>query len=271
VDSIPDAPHLDPAVRFSWESLRFLNPRSGETVTWLVVGAWAGDLETTSEPDGGATYRVETRVAVRRGTAVVVEAGITELMRDDPLENDDAVIGRLPITLGPGTHPFTLVVQDLNEGGTAKGNWTQDTIRALAQSNLPEISDLAVAADSGGTWTRDGATYLAVSPSHLTRPDGTIHLYFEVYGMRDDTPYEVEIRAVPERDANLIWAITPSALAYRAAFESRIPGRGGISPHHLRVELADTRDGAYIIGVRVTDRSSGRQSLPVTTPVVRRR
>jgi hypothetical protein len=162
------------------------------------------------------------------------------------------------------------MVQDLNESGTAKGNWTQDSIRALARSNLPEISDLAVAADSGGTWTRDGVTFLAVTPSHLTRPDGSIHLYFEVYGMRDETPYEVEIRAVPERDADLIWAITRSALAYRAAFESRMPGSGGISPHQLRLDLADTPDGSYVVGVRVTDRSSDRQSLPVTTPVVRR-
>ena len=271
VDSIPDAPGLDPAVRFNWEQLRFLNPRSGETVTWLIVGARAGDLQITSEPDGGATYRVETRAAVRRGTAVVVESGVTELRADDPLEDDDAVIGRLPISFGPGTHPFTLMVQDLNESGTAKGNWTQDSIRALARSNLPEISDLAVAADSGGTWTRDGVTFLAVTPSHLTRPDGSIHLYFEVYGMRDETPYEVEIRAVPERDADLIWAITRSALAYRAAFESRMPGSGGISPHHFRLDLADTPDGSYVVGVRVTDRSSDRQSLPVTTSVVRRR
>ncbi|MEJ2482179.1 MAG: hypothetical protein P8049_03435 [Gemmatimonadota bacterium] len=269
VDSIPDAPDLEPAVRFSWERLRFFNPRSGETVVWLLVGARAGDLEKAAAPDGGATYRVETRVAVRRGTAVVLESAVTELGAEDSLERDDAVIGRLPITVGPGTHPFTLTVQDLNDSEAAKGNWTQDTVRALAQSNLPEISDLAVAADSGGSWTRDGVTFLSVSPSHLTRPDGTIHLYFEVYGMRDGTPYEVEIRAVPERDANLIWAVTPSALAYRASFDSEMPG--GISPHHLRLDLADTPDGAYVIGVRVTDANSGRQSLPVTTPLVRRR
>jgi len=46
---------------------------------------------------------------------------------------------------------------------------------------------------------------------------------------------------------------------------------GGISPHHLRLDLADTPDGANVIGVRVTDADSGRQSLPVTTPLVRRR
>jgi hypothetical protein len=32
VDAIPDAPFLDPSVRFSWERLRFFNPASGEAV-----------------------------------------------------------------------------------------------------------------------------------------------------------------------------------------------------------------------------------------------
>ncbi|KPJ76734.1 MAG: hypothetical protein AMS19_12945, partial [Gemmatimonas sp. SG8_23] len=78
-------------------------------------------------------------------------------------------------------------------------------------------------------------------------------------------------RAVPERDGDLIWAITPSDLAYRASFESAMPGTSGISPHHIRLDLSDTATGAYVLGGRVTDGESGRQSLPVTTPVVRRR
>ena len=271
VDSIPDAPDLDPALRFSWERLRFFNPASGETVAWLLAAARAGDLESAPAADGGRVYRVEVGASIQRGTAVTVESATTELVSRRSLEDDDAVIGRLPVTLGPGIHPFTLVVRDLGEEPAERGNWTRGSVTALSQSNLPEISDLAVAADSGGAWTRDGVTFLAITPSHVTTPGGELHLYFEVYGMRDGTPYEVEIRAVPERDANLIWAITPSDLAYRASFDSAMPGTSGISPHHIRLDLSDTADGAYVLGVRVTDRSSGRQSLPVTTPIVRRR
>ena len=155
VDAIPDAPFLDPSVRFSWERLRFFNPASGEAVAWLLAAARAGNSE--------------------RGRG---------------------------------------------------GNWTRASVTALSQSNLPEISDLEVAADSGGSWTRDGVTF---------QP------------------------------------ITPSDLAYRASFESAIPDTSGISPHHIRLDLSETAAGAYVLGVRVTDGESGRQTLPVTTPEVRKR
>jgi hypothetical protein len=271
VDSIPDAPDLDPSVQFSWERLRFFNPAPGETVAWLIAAARAGDLESVTDAEGARVYRIELGTSIQRGTAVTVESATTELASGRPLADEDAVIGRLPVTVGPGTHPFTLMVRDLNAERSRGGNWTRGSVTALSQSNLPEISDLAVAADSGGAWTRDGVTFLPITPSHVTTPDGELHLYFEVYGMRDGTPYEVEIRAVPERDANLIWAITATDLAYRASFESAMPGTSGISPHHIRLDLADTSAGAYVLGVRVTDRDSGRQSLPVTTPVLRRR
>jgi hypothetical protein len=271
VDSVPDAPDIEPSIRFSWERLRFLNPRSGETVAWLLAAARAGDLELASGATADPAYRIELSAAVQRGTTVTLDSIGVELAPDSPLAEDDAVVARMPLALGPGTHPFTLMVRDLNVTGAPAGNWTRGSVIALSQSDLPDISDIAVAADSGGSWTRDGVTFLAVTPSHVTKLDGEVHLYFEVYGMRNETPYEVEIRAVPERDASLIWAITPSDLAYRASFESAMPGTGGISPHHIRLDLSDTADGAYVLGVRVTDRASGRQSLPVTTPVVRRR
>ena len=272
VDSIPDAPDIDPSIRFAWERLRFLNPRSGETVAWILAAARAVDLEFAAGPAADPGYRIELSTTVQLGTTVVLESAEVELASEAPLADDGAVIARLPLTLGPGTHPFTLMVRDLNVTEPAeRGNWTRGSVIALAQLDLPEISDLAVAADSGGAWTRDGVTFLAITPSHVTTPGGELHLYFEVYGMRDGTPYEVEIRAVAERDANLIWAITPTELAYRASFESAMSGTSGISPHHIRLDLSDTPAGAYVLGVRVTDRDSDRQSLPVTTPIVRRR
>ena len=187
------------------------------------------------------------------------------------LDDDDAVVARVPVSIGPESYPFTLIVRDENDPQRAAGNWTRSSVTGLLPSNLPEISDLAVAADSGGTWTRDGVTFLAVSPLHVTKPDGELHLYFEVYGLRGGTQYEVEIRAIAAADAEEIWAVQAGVLTYRASFSSEMPGSSGISPHHLRVDLSDTPDGAYALGVRVTDLDSGVQSLPVTTPVVRAR
>jgi hypothetical protein len=139
----------------------------------------------------------------------------------------------------------------------------------LAPSDLPEISDIAVAADSGGTWTRDGETFLAASPSHVTGPDGEIHLYFEVYGVSAASRYSVEIRVVPEESADRMWEIAAGEAAFRMSFASEMPATGGIGSHHLRVDLSDTPAGAYTLGIRINETATGRQSLPTVTPVLR--
>ena len=43
-------------------------------------------------------------------------------------------------------------------------------------ATLPVVSDLALAADSGGTWTRDGQTFLRITPGHVPGPDDVLHL-----------------------------------------------------------------------------------------------
>ena len=174
VDSIPDAPDIDPSVRFNWERLRFFNPASGETVAWLLAAARAGDLESVPGAEADRVYRIELGTSIQRGTAVTLESATTELAAGRPLADEDAVIGRLPVTVGPGTHPFTLMVRDLNSERGRGGNWTRASVTALSQSNLPEISDLAVASDSGGAWTRHGVTFLPITPSHVTGPNGDL-------------------------------------------------------------------------------------------------
>ena len=271
VDSVPDAPDLSPSLSFIWERLRFLDPSSTETVVWFLATARAGDLEERAAEDRSSVYRVQLSATVQRGTAVTADSSLTEVRPDRSLDDDDAVVARLPVSVGPGSYPFTLILRDGNDAERASGNWTRGSVTGMRPSNLPEISDLAVAADSGGTWTRDGVTFLAVSPSHVTKPDGELHLYFEVYGLPGGSRYDVEIRAVPERDAEQVWAVEAGTLAYRASFGSEMPVSSEISPHHLRLDLSDTPEGAYVLGVRVTDTESGLQSLPVTTPVIRAR
>jgi hypothetical protein len=190
-----------------------------------------------------SVYRLDLKAALRRGSAVTTDSMRTVVRLPRELDDDDAVVARVPLSIGPGGYPFTLVVEDGNSVDGRAGNWGRGSVTGLAPSGLPEISDLAVAADSGGVWTRDGETFLAVSPAHVTGPDGEIHMYFEVYGVRDAGPYSVEVRVVPES--------------------------GGIGPHHLRLDLSDSEAGAYTLGVRITDAEYDRMSLPTTTPVVR--
>ncbi len=268
-DSVPDAPDLDPSLRFAWERLRFFNPSSGGTVVWLVAAARGGDLAEEVDTEGRSVYRLDLVAAVQTGNAVSRDSVRSVVRVPRALGDEDAVISRIPASIGPAEHPFTLVLKDGNAEDGPMGNWARGVAVGLRPSDLPEISDIAVAADSGGTWTRDGETFLAVTPSHVTGPDGEIHLYFEVYGVEAASSYSVEIRVVPEESADQMWDITAGETAFRVSFASQMPATGGIGAHHLRVDLSDTPAGAYTLGIRINETASGRQSLPATTPVRR--
>ena len=268
-DSVPDAPDLDPSLRFASERLRFFNPSSGGTVVWLLAAARGGDLTGEVDTEGRSVYRLDLVAAVQTGDAVSRDSVRSVVRVPRALGDEDAVISRIPASIGPAEHPFTLVLKDGNAEDGPMGNWARGVAVGLRPSDLPEISDIAVAADSGGTWTRDGETFLAVTPSHVTGPDGEIHLYFEVYGVEAATPYSVEIRVVPQDSAGGMWEIAARETAFRVSFASEMPATGGIGAHHLRVDLADTPPGAYMLGIRIDETASGRQSLPATTPILR--
>ena len=61
-------------------------------------------------------------------------------------------------------------------------------VRELA-SGAPALSDVAVAADSGGVWTPGAGIRLRPSPAHLTGADGVGYVYFEVYNLTPGGQY----------------------------------------------------------------------------------
>ena len=269
VDSIPDAPEVSPSLRFAWERLRFFDPSSGSSSIWLLAAARGGDLTPEVEADGQNVYRLDLLAAVRLGTDVVRDSVRTVVRLRRELGDEDAVVARIPVSVGPGPHALTLVVKDGNAADGPSGNWSHGSAIGIASSELPQLSDIAVASDSGGAWTRDGETFLAVTPTHVTGPDGEVHLYFEVYEIPGGAPYSVEIRVVPEGLSDRMWEISPGEAAFRLSFASAMPLSGGIGRHHLRLDLSDTPAGGYSLGIRITETATGRQTLPATTPIVR--
>ena len=191
------------------------------------------------------------------------------LDRAEELAAESGLVAGVSISAPPGVHPFTVVVKDGNAVDGPAGNWRRDSVTGLEPTGLPEISDIAVAADSGGTWSRDGVTFLAVSPSHVTTPDGEVHVYFEVYGIPDGAPYTVELRVAPEDLADRTWELAEGDTTFGVSFGSEMPASGGLGSHHLRLDLSDTPAGSYAIGIRITESETGQQSLPATTPVIR--
>ncbi|MDH3297346.1 MAG: hypothetical protein OEM96_03555 [Gemmatimonadota bacterium] len=177
------------------------------------------------------------------------------------VDDDAGVTLRDVFSADPGPLPLTVVIDDLNAPGT--GSWSHDTVTVPAVGGLPQVSDIAVAQYDGGGWTRDGHSYLQVSPAHMTNPDGTIHTYFEAYGVRSGGKYDVELRLVAAEDAEDVWRLQGTELAFRLQFEAEMSG--DIGRHHLRLELGGTAPGVYMLAVRVQDADSKTYSLPAIT------
>ena len=258
---IPDVPDILPQLRARIETLRFLNPAARRWQVWLLTSVRAGDLAPSSKDEETATLDVSGHFSARAGNAVTVRPLPSRSLATKSVKDDTGIPLRAVFSADPGPLPVTVVIEDMNAPGD--GAWLQDTVNVPAIGGLPQVSDLAVAQSEGGTWTRDGETFLRVSPAHNTNEDGSVHTYFEVYGVRSGTEYDVELRLVRADDAADIWRLGADDLAFRLQFRSEMSG--DIGRHHLRLVLGDTKPGEYMLAVRIQTADSKAYSLPAIT------
>jgi len=279
VAGIPDAPDLTAGIEFAYEALRFREPGTDRSEVWFLAATRAGDLTASPASDpvsgqgGFVAYDVGATLAYLTPEGMRRFQGASRPVAEDPLRADDGVPLQFRVVLEPETYPFTLVLRDRGSARGGLGNWVLDTVTVSArQEGLPSLSDIAVAADSGGTWSRDGMTYLRIGPTHVVSGDGTAHVYFEVYGLRPGAGYDVEVRVVADAEADRVFEVGREEAAFTLRFPSAAAADRaglGIGRHHLRVELGDSSPGAYLLAVRVTDRGTGIESLPAVTPLYR--
>ena len=279
VSGIPDAPDLTAAIEFAYETLRYREPGTDRSEVWFLATTRAGDLTAAVARDpvtgleGFVSYDVGADLAFLTPGGMRRFQGGTQPVAEDPLRADDGVPVHFRVVLEPATYPFTLALRDRGSERGRLGNWVLDTVTVSArQEGLPSVSDIAVAADSGGTWSRDGVTYLRISPTHVVSGGGTAHIYFEVYGIRPGDGYDVEVRVVEDAEADRVFEIGPEETAFTLRFPSAAETDRtglGIGRHHLRVELGDSPPGSYLLVVRVTDRGTEIESLPAVTPLYR--
>ncbi|MCK5484245.1 MAG: hypothetical protein KAJ13_11095, partial [Gemmatimonadetes bacterium] len=245
VSGIPDAPELTPGIEFAYETLRFRQPGTDRSEVWFLAATRVGDLtahaavDPVTDMDGLVGYDVGAQLAYLASGGMRRLDVVSQPLVEDPLADDDGIPVRFPVTLEPETYPYVLVLRDRGSERGKLGNWVLDTVIISArQFGIPSISDIAVAADSGGTWSRDGVSFLRIGPTHVVSADGTAHVYFEVYGIRPGTAYDVEVRVVPEEEADMAFDVTPEDLAFAVRFPSeasRDRAGLGIGRHYLRI------------------------------------
>jgi GWxTD domain-containing protein len=266
VDSVPDRPPVASDTRLLMEELQFGSAREGMNRVWLNAVVEGERLIPSPTPDGRYQYRVEARwVLVDALGEVQVFNSSFQATTPRVLGRDESIPVRLAADLPPGQYRYTLLVRDsrvVQGRALRSGNYKKVdlTVRELT-AGAPALSDVAVAADSGGTWSPGGGVRMRPTPAHLTGPDGVAYVYFEVYNLTPGGEYTTNIRLEPEdEDAG-------------DPFELSFPGDGttGVSRmarRMLRLDLQDSAPGNYTMQVIITDEVTGASTLPYYTPIV---
>jgi len=263
LEQVPDRPDIEITADLRFESLRFLNPSSRKWFVWLLGAVPARQLQPSDGDNPESTLNIAGRFSVMTPNGMSLEQITPLSIPVSALPPDAGISLRGSTSATPGPLLVSFVIEDLNAPGT--GSWIQDTVNVPSVRGFPQLSDIAVAQTEGGTWTRDGETFLQLSPVHNTNPDGSIHTYFEVYGIRSGTKYDVEVRLIASDKAERIWRRQSRDMAFRLEFQSEMNGK--IGRHHLRLELGDTKPGEYTLAVRVQDADSRGYSLPAVTDI----
>jgi len=262
--TVPERPRVDGQTRLLVERLQYRAPAPGATRVWLNGVVEADRLTPDSMPDGRLRYRVEA------AWALLDEAGDYrrvasefETATDHRLGDDESVPVIMHADLPAGTYQTTLAVRDRfghDDHGVPVGNYVRNSLKVREfGGDALLLSDITVAADSGGSWTPGGGIFLRPSPPHSTGSDGVAFIYYEVYNLRPGTAYETRVRLEPEDGGD--------------PFELEFPGEvpeagGGRTRGHLRLDLSGSRRGRYDMSVIVTDLGSEASTLPFETTLV---
>jgi len=265
VDSVPDRPPVATDTRLLVEELQFRSPREDLNRVWINAVVEAERLTPTETSDGRFRYRVEVRwVLVDEVGESLTYNSAFETTVPRILGRDESLPIRLAADLSPGQYRYALVVRDaqIRAGQPLRsGNYRRArlSVRELS-AGAPALSDVAVAADSGGAWSPGGGIRLRPSPAHLTGADGIAFVYYEVYNLTPGGQYTTRVRLEPDDDD----AGDPFELSFPS---DGTTDRSRMSRRFLRLDFRDTDPGRYVMEVTITDEETGTSTLPYYTSV----
>ncbi len=268
VSSVPGRPAVRTEARLLVEELQFRGTSPDVSRVWLNAVIEAAKLDPSEEPGGGFRYRVAARwlLVDELGELRRVQSGF-EAVVPRLLGTDESLPVRLSVDLPPGLYHYNFIVRDAADPVTNElpvGNYHRSEIlvRQFAVA-IPDLSDVAVSADSGGHWSPIGSRSSVVgirpSPAHVTGPDGVAFVYFETYGLTPGSPYTTTVQLEQ----------TDGGDTYDLSF----PGDAPLEPgprvgRILRLDLSDSDPGAYRMLVTVQDGTTGERTLPFETEVI---
>ena len=269
VSTVPGRPGVGTNARLLVEELQFRGSSPDVSRVWLNAVVEASELQPTAEPGGGFRYRVAARWILidDLGELRRVQSGFEAVVPRE-LGKDESLPIRLSVDLPPGQYHYNFIVRDAVDpvaDELPSGNYHRSEIlvRQFAVA-IPDLSDVAVSADSGGQWSPIGTgspvVGLRPSPAHVTNSEGIAFVYFETYGLTPGTPYMTTVQLEPTDGGG-------------ETYDLSFPGDAPLEPgprvgRILRLDLSDSEPGSYRMLLAVRDETTGERTLPFETEVI---
>ncbi len=226
--------------------------RDGEPLLQVAFGVRGASLQ----PDAGAVdgaYSLRVRLVAMDGTGHVVAAmDSAQTYRGHARLSDDGfLVGRVALTVPPGTVTWRLAVDQ----GEDRGSVTPlDTLEVAPVNGTLALSGLALgAAGVSAQWANTLGENVLINPLGAWRVGDDLELYAELYGAAPGAPLAVELVATRRKSGSGYVRIGPKGRSLTVKSEER--ARGPMSPIRKTVSLASLAPGNYVIALRVTDAS----------------
>jgi GWxTD domain-containing protein len=218
-----------------------------------VAFAVPGRELTAREVDGGFAYPVRLRGSVISldGTTVAVVDTTRTFKSQEALSERQLLLGRLPVSVPPGTFTVRLAIQT-ERGGLVT---TRDTVRVASPLGPePGLSDLALGVRSVVLpWEVSSGDTAWVNPTGTFRREEPAQLYFEVTGLRPSEPYQVVLEVRRPRGGSIFRRIFGGGgSALKLTFDQVHPG--GIDRVLREIAFDRLSEGNYVLEVTVRTR-----------------
>lgn len=231
---------------------------------WTAASVQAGRLRPVF--DDGWNYSLDMTVSLfdadsllaRTQTRISYKLGA----RLDPDTQDGFPIHAL-LRVPAGEYDYQMVIRDNNwEGERSVNRKTGRLVVPPSVYTQPFVSSVAIAADSGGSWSPTPDMKLMLNAARIVQSDGSPFVYFEAYGLTPGAAYRGEVRLVSRwvsrgQGERFEGGYQPFQLQYRGT----VPGDPSVPVRKLlRLDLTDTHAGPYEVQIRVRDLETGRVS-----------
>lgn len=231
---------------------------------WTAASVQAGRLRPVF--DDGWNYSLDMTVSLFDADTLVTRSQSRISYRLGARLGEDVTDG-FPIhallRVPPGEYDYRMVIRD--------NNWEDDRSVNQKQGRLvvptsvdtqPFVSSVAIAADSGGSWSPASDVKLMLNAARIVQNDGRPYVYFEAYGLTPGSSYRGEVRLVSR------WVSRGQGEVFQGTYQPfQLQYRGSVptDPSEpvrelLRLDLTSTHPGPYEVQIRVRDLETGRVS-----------